>query len=132
MAIKAVFVGINKHQDPTIPELSGARRDAMALWALFTDTIKECRGVCFLDEQATHAEVGAAILGAPEQRHRQRDRRDRGQPVGGGLHERIPSGVQQRREEMNVRTHEVTCRVRTWARRWAATPAQYHLRAPRA
>jgi hypothetical protein len=36
MAIKAIFVGINKHLDAAIPELSGAQRDAMALWALFT------------------------------------------------------------------------------------------------
>ncbi len=39
MTIKATFVGINKHLDPAIPELSGARRDAMVLWTLFTDTI---------------------------------------------------------------------------------------------
>lgn len=38
MAIKAIFVGINKHLDTSIPELGGARRDATALWALFTDT----------------------------------------------------------------------------------------------
>lgn len=25
MGTKAVFVGVNKHQDPTIPELSGTR-----------------------------------------------------------------------------------------------------------
>jgi len=31
MAIKAIFVGINKHLDSSIPELSGARRDATAL-----------------------------------------------------------------------------------------------------
>ena len=41
MAFKGVFVGINKYVDPGIPELSGARRDAMALWALFTDTIEQ-------------------------------------------------------------------------------------------
>lgn len=40
MAIKAIFAGINKHLDSSIPELSGARRDATALWALFTDTIE--------------------------------------------------------------------------------------------
>ena len=34
MAIKAIFVGINKHLDASIPELGGARRDATALWAL--------------------------------------------------------------------------------------------------
>ena len=31
MAFKGVFVGINKYVDPGIPELSGARRDAMAV-----------------------------------------------------------------------------------------------------
>ncbi|MHA6822043.1 hypothetical protein [Ralstonia pseudosolanacearum] len=40
MAIKAIFVGINKHLDTSIPELGGARRDATALRALFTDTIE--------------------------------------------------------------------------------------------
>ena len=40
MATRAIFVGVNKHRDPTIPELGGARRDATALWALFTDTIE--------------------------------------------------------------------------------------------
>jgi len=31
VAIKAIFVGINKHLDTTIPELGGARCDATAL-----------------------------------------------------------------------------------------------------
>ena len=39
MAIKAVFIGVSKHQDPSISELCGAKRDATALWALFSDTI---------------------------------------------------------------------------------------------
>lgn len=43
MATRAIFVGVNKHRDPTIPELGGARRDATALWALFTDTIEGLR-----------------------------------------------------------------------------------------
>jgi hypothetical protein len=28
MAVKAVFVGIDRHQHPDVPELGGARRDA--------------------------------------------------------------------------------------------------------
>ena len=40
MAVKAVFVGIDRYLDPAIPELGGARRDALALWALFTDSIE--------------------------------------------------------------------------------------------
>ena len=63
MAIKAIFVGVNKHLDPGIPELSGARRDAAALWALFTDTIPALTARLLLDERATHAEVSEAILG---------------------------------------------------------------------
>jgi hypothetical protein len=63
VAIKAIFVGINKHLDPTIPELSGARRDATALWALFTDTIEYLAARLLVDERATAAEVCEAILG---------------------------------------------------------------------
>lgn len=37
MAIKAIFVGIKKHLDPSIPELSGARRDATSFWPLLTE-----------------------------------------------------------------------------------------------
>lgn len=33
MATRAIFVGVNKHRDPTIPELGGAREYATALWA---------------------------------------------------------------------------------------------------
>ena len=64
MAIKAIFVGINKHLDAVIPELSGARRDAMALWALFTDTVEGLAARLIVDESATHAAVSHAILGA--------------------------------------------------------------------
>jgi hypothetical protein len=50
MAIKAIFVGINKHLDTSIPELGGARRDATAPWALFTDTIEGLSGRLLVDE----------------------------------------------------------------------------------
>ena len=63
MAIKAIFVGINKHLDAAIPELSGARRDATALWALFTDTVEVLSARLLVDEAATHAEVSSALLG---------------------------------------------------------------------
>lgn len=64
MATRAIFVGVNKHRDPTIPELGGARRDATALWALFTDTIEGLSAHLLVDERATHADVSGAILGA--------------------------------------------------------------------
>lgn len=63
MTIKAVFIGINKHFDPSIPELSGAKRDAMALWALFSDTIDDLAPSLLVDEAATNAEVRQAIIG---------------------------------------------------------------------
>ena len=63
MAIKAIFVDINKHLDTSIPELGGARRDATALWALFTDTIEGLSGHLLVDEAATHAEVSGTMLG---------------------------------------------------------------------
>lgn len=63
MSMKAILVGINKHLDPTIPELSGARRDATALWALFTDTIDGLSARLLVDEAATHGVVTEAILG---------------------------------------------------------------------
>ena len=66
MAVKAIFVGINRYLDPVIPELSGARRDAMALWALFTDTIEGLAARRLVDEKATHSVVSDAILGTLE------------------------------------------------------------------
>lgn len=64
MALKAVFVGINKHQDPAIPELSGAKRDATALWALFSDSVEGLAARLLVDEDATHEAVsGAAVRG---------------------------------------------------------------------
>ena len=63
MAVKAIFVGINRHLHVEIPELNGARRDATALWALFTDTIEELAARLLVDEAATFDEVSDAILG---------------------------------------------------------------------
>ena len=60
---KAVFMGINKHSDIEIPELSGARRDATALWALFTDTIDGLSSRLVVDEEATCAALRQSILG---------------------------------------------------------------------
>jgi len=53
MAFKALFVGINKHLDPGIPELTGAVRDAQALDALFRDTFSDIDGSLLIDSQAT-------------------------------------------------------------------------------
>jgi len=55
MAVKAIFVGINRYLDPAIAELSGARRDAMALWALFTDTVEGLAARRLVDEEAIYS-----------------------------------------------------------------------------
>jgi helicase len=64
MATRAVFIGVNRHADPSIPELSGAVRDATALWALFTDTLPELSSRVLTDTQATHAEASGALTWA--------------------------------------------------------------------
>ena len=53
MAIKACFIGIDKYQDPSIRDLAGAKRDATALWALFSDTMPDLEAEKFVDEEAT-------------------------------------------------------------------------------
>lgn len=61
MATRAVFIGVNKHLDPSIPELSGAARDATALWALFIDTLQDLSAHLLVDQQATHAASAEAL-----------------------------------------------------------------------
>lgn len=63
MTIRAIFVGINRHVDAKIPELSGARRDATALWALFTDSVPGLAARLLVDEAAAYEVVSQAILG---------------------------------------------------------------------
>ena len=61
MALSAAFIGINKFSDPTIRELTGCCRDALALWALFGDTIPNIESRLLLDEAATKAGILAAL-----------------------------------------------------------------------
>ena len=53
----AGFIGINRHLDPYISDLSCARRDATALWALWQDTLPDTSPVLLVDEDATQARV---------------------------------------------------------------------------
>ena len=41
MPTTTAFIGINQYRDPAISNLSGAKRDAVALEALFADTIPD-------------------------------------------------------------------------------------------
>jgi len=60
MAFLAAFIGIDRHRDPGIRDLGAARRDATALWALFSDTFPELSSKLLVDEDAT----ASAIVGA--------------------------------------------------------------------
>jgi helicase len=62
MTINARFIGINKHLDPRIPDLSGAVRDAVALWALWRDTVSGIDAELITDEQATVETIRAALF----------------------------------------------------------------------
>lgn len=70
MAFKAVFIGINRHADPGIPELTGAVRDAQALHALFGDTFTNIASDLLVDSHATldaiRANLERTLSGAGE------------------------------------------------------------------
>jgi helicase len=61
MAFRATFIGINKHQDPGIQELTGATHDARALYALFNDTFSGIDARLLIDESATLSSIRAAL-----------------------------------------------------------------------
>src|SRR5258706_11338876 len=61
MKFHATFIGVNRHQDTQIRELTGARRDATALWALFSDTLLGLDASLLVDEKATMATIAYAI-----------------------------------------------------------------------
>lgn len=55
MMMLGAFIGVDRHKDPGIRELSGAVRDATALWALFMDTYSDMLGTPVKDSLATVA-----------------------------------------------------------------------------
>jgi uncharacterized caspase-like protein len=61
MATRATFIGIDRHQDARIKELTGARRDAIALYSLFTDTLPDIDADLLVDGDATLSGVSQAI-----------------------------------------------------------------------
>lgn len=63
MSTKGVFIGVNQHDDPNIPELNGAVRDATALWALFADTMADMSSHLLVEKAATCDAVRRAVLG---------------------------------------------------------------------
>jgi len=63
MTLKAAFIGINRYLDSNVNDLSCARRDALALHALFVDSVPGLNASLMLDDFATFASVKAAIDG---------------------------------------------------------------------
>lgn len=61
MALLATFVGAGKFADPNIGDLIGATRDAVALHALFADSLPDCNTALLVDEAATVANIRAAL-----------------------------------------------------------------------
>lgn len=57
MALLLGFIGVDRHADPRVRELTGASRDASALWALFSDTLPEAQAKLLTDENATLSAV---------------------------------------------------------------------------
>ena len=63
MSILAGFIGIDRHDDPNIRDLSGAARDATALWAMFSDSLPDLQASLLIDDKATRAGVEALLAG---------------------------------------------------------------------
>ena len=53
MALRAAFIGVDHYRDLQIRDLAGARRDATALWALFSDTVPNLDAELIVDASAT-------------------------------------------------------------------------------
>jgi hypothetical protein len=59
--LRAAFIGIDCYADPRVRDLTGARRDATALWALFADNLPSDAIRLVTDSQATAGAVRAAL-----------------------------------------------------------------------
>ncbi len=61
MTIRGAFIGIDRYVSNAIRDLSGASRDAKALWALFSDTIPAQIFTLLSDGKATYSEVSSLL-----------------------------------------------------------------------
>lgn len=67
--IRAAFIGIDRYSDPHIGDLNGAVRDAIALWAVMSDSIQGLSASLVTNDAASLASIKAALdgtLGAAE------------------------------------------------------------------
>ena len=68
--MRAAFFGIDRHCDPFVGDLTGAARDATALWAIMSDSIEGSKPQLITNENATLVAVRAAMdatLGAADE-----------------------------------------------------------------
>jgi helicase len=68
--MRAAFFGIDRHRDPYVGDLTGARRDATALWAIMSDSIDDLQPQLITNENATLEALRAALddtLGAADE-----------------------------------------------------------------
>src|SRR5690349_15732716 len=68
--IRGAFIGIDRHADPFIGDLTGAARDATALWAVLSDSVADLNAPLITDSEATLATIRDALdstLGAAEE-----------------------------------------------------------------
>ena len=61
MAIIGRFIGVGKYIDSSAQELPGARKDATAMWALFSDSMPTSDCKLLLDEQASIEAIKNAL-----------------------------------------------------------------------
>lgn len=61
MTLLATFVGVNKYADPAVPDLPGAANDAIALWALFSDSVEDFEATRLLNGEATRQRIQEAL-----------------------------------------------------------------------
>ncbi len=61
MALLSTFVGAGKYSDPDIRDLVGCTRDAIALHALFSDSVSDGISALLIDDSATTANIRRAL-----------------------------------------------------------------------
>src|SRR4051812_16135543 len=61
MALLSTFVGAGKYSDPDIRDLVGCTRDAIALHALFSDSVLDGSFALLIDDEATTENIRQAL-----------------------------------------------------------------------
>lgn len=67
MSLIVRCIGVDRHRDERVPDLTGARRDATAFWTLLADTMPQADIALVADEVATANAIRRAIVGTLEQ-----------------------------------------------------------------